>query len=87
MEELIEQIIERIKKLQEEPTDVNIGKVAELNLVMIRLQQLTLTDASQQRKLLIDFCTKLELKAKQYSYLIPDEDFIDEYLKNNKLAY
>ena len=38
---------------------------------------------SQQRELLIDFCTKLELKAKQYSYLIPDEDFIDEYLKDN----
>tara|TARA_R110000772_G_scaffold252509_1_gene367928 strand:+ start:96 stop:353 length:258 start_codon:yes stop_codon:yes gene_type:complete len=46
-------------------------------------QQLALTDVSQQRELLIDFCTKLELKAKQYSYLIPDEDFIDEYLKDN----
>ena len=38
---------------------------------------------SQQREQLIDFCAKLELKAKQYSYLIPDEDFIDEYLKDN----
>jgi hypothetical protein len=46
-------------------------------------EQLTLTNVSQQRELLIDFCTKLELKAKQYSYLIPDEDFIDEYLKDN----
>ena len=43
--------------------------------------QLALTDVSQKRKFLIDFCTKLELKAKQYSYLIPDEDFINEYLK------
>ena len=47
----------------------------------------SVSGVNQQRKLLIDFCTKLELKAKQYSYLIPDEDFIDEYLKNNKLAY
>ena len=46
-------------------------------------KQCTITDVSQQRELLIDFCTKLELKAKQYSYLIPDEDFIDEYLKDN----
>ena len=48
-----------------------------------KIEQLTLTDVSQHRELLIDFCTKLELKAKQYSYLIPDEDFIDEYLKDN----
>ena len=40
MIELMEQIIERIKKLQEEPTDVNIGKVSELNLIAIRLHQL-----------------------------------------------
>ena len=46
-------------------------------------EQLILSGVSQQRELLIDFCTKLELKAKQYSYLIPDEDFIDEYLKDN----
>jgi len=44
-------------------------------------EQLRLHVVSQQRELLIDFCTKLELKAKQYSYLIPDEDFIDEYLE------
>jgi hypothetical protein len=44
---------------------------------------LTLGNVSQQREQLIDFCAKLELKAKQYSYLIPDEDFIDEYLKDN----
>ena len=46
-------------------------------------KQCTITDVSQRRKQLVDFCTKLELKAKQYSYLIPDEDFIDEYLKDN----
>ena len=44
---------------------------------------LNIHNVSQHRELLIDFCTKLELKAKQYSYLIPDEDFIDEYLKDN----
>jgi hypothetical protein len=47
------------------------------------LVKLILSGVSQHRELLIDFCTKLELKAKQYSYLIPDEDFIDEYLKDN----
>ena len=46
-------------------------------------QQLILSGVSHRREQLIDFCTKLELKAKQYSYLIPDEDFIDEYLKDN----
>ena len=55
----------------------------EAKLVVELVKKLTLTDVSQQRELLIDFCTKLELKAKQYSYLIPDEDFIDEYLKDN----
>jgi predicted enzyme involved in methoxymalonyl-ACP biosynthesis len=53
MREFIEQIDERIKKLQEETTDINIGKVAELNLVKIRLQQLTLTAVSHQRELLL----------------------------------
>ena len=48
-----------------------------------QVKNLSLSGVSQQRELLIDFCTKLELKAKQYSYLIPDEDFIDEYLKDN----
>jgi hypothetical protein len=48
-----------------------------------QVKNLSLSGVSHQRELLIDFCTKLELKAKQYSYLIPDEDFIDEYLKDN----
>jgi hypothetical protein len=53
------------------------------NAFIEKKEQLHIPDVSQQRELLIDFCTKLELKAKQYSYLIPDEDFIDEYLKDN----
>ena len=48
-----------------------------------QVKNLSLSGVSHQRELLIDFCTKLELKAKQYSYLIPDEGFIDEYLKDN----
>ena len=48
-----------------------------------KVKNLSLSGVSNRRELLIDFCTKLELKAKQYSYLIPDEDFIDEYLKDN----
>ena len=48
MEEFLEQINERITKLQEEPTDVNIGKVVELNLVKIRLQQLILFGYNQR---------------------------------------
>jgi hypothetical protein len=57
MKKLVKQIRERIKKLQEEPTDVNIGKVAELNLVAIRLQQLILpgvVEQNEQLRFLID---------------------------------
>ena len=43
MEELIEQIKERIKTLQLEPTDVNIGKIVELNLVNMRLAKINYT--------------------------------------------
>jgi len=57
-------------------------KITDL-LKKYETKQLIIHIVSQQRELLIDFCTKLELKAKQYSYLIPDEDFIDEYLKDN----
>ena len=49
MEEFIKQINERITKLQEEPTDVNIGKISELHLVKIRLCQLILSDSDKQR--------------------------------------
>ena len=42
MEELFEQIKERIKVLQKDPTHVNIGKISELTLVNIRLQHLIL---------------------------------------------
>lgn len=40
MKEFIKQIDERIKHLQTNPTDVNIGKVAELTLVKLRIKQL-----------------------------------------------
>ena len=36
-----------------------------------------------EKELLIDFCKSLELKAKEYNYLIPDENYIDEYLIDN----
>ena len=55
----------------------------DITFLLENNKQLILSGVSHQRELLIDFCTKLELKAKQYSYLIPDEDFIDEYLKDN----
>ena len=77
------------RKLFKKEHDSLIGKGDNIQNVMTEdcfvrvIKKLTLTDVSQQRELLIDFCTKLELKAKQYSYLIPDEDFIDEYLKDN----
>ena len=59
MEEFIEQINERIAKLQEDPTDVNIGKISELHLVRIRLHQLTLSDDNNQREQLITFLMKV----------------------------
>jgi len=46
-------------------------------------QLLALTDVSQQRELLVDFIAKMEEKAKEYKYLVPSENFIDEYLRNN----
>jgi hypothetical protein len=76
------------KYIKEHKPDV-LGKdiidyVEQLKLDKEALEkQLILSGVSNRRKQLIDFCTKLELKAKQYSYLIPDEDFIDEYLKDN----
>lgn len=39
MQEFIQEINERIEELQKEPTDVNIGKVAELSLVLLRLRK------------------------------------------------
>ena len=50
MEEFIEQINERIAKLQEDPTDVNIGKISELHLVKIRLHQLILNNIDDKLK-------------------------------------
>lgn len=44
MEELREQIKERIKELQLNPCLVNIGKVSELTLVNMKLKQLILSD-------------------------------------------
>ena len=46
-------------------------------------KQLLLHNVSQQRELLIDFCAKMEEKAKEYKHLVPSEKFIDEYLTNN----
>jgi len=76
------------KYIKEHKPDV-LGKdiidyVEQLKLDKEALEkQLILSGVSNRREQLIDFCTKLELKAKQYSYLIPGEDFIDEYLKDN----
>ena len=42
MKELIEQIEQRVKKLQEDPNTINIGKVSELTLVKMRLQKVIL---------------------------------------------
>ena len=80
----LKQLEEIQKELFKQQCDLDIQKAMVKHFIKKKkYEQLTLTDVSQQRELLIDFCTKLELKAKQYSYLIPDEDFIDEYLKDN----
>ncbi len=48
-------------------------------------QQLLIADVKEiiEKQLLIDFCKSLELKAEEYNYLIPDEKYIDEYLRDN----
>ena len=50
MEELIEQIKERIKILQLKPNAVNIGKVAELTLVNKRLAKINYTRCCETLK-------------------------------------
>jgi hypothetical protein len=74
--------IEQFQRINGTPSLEDIKGQIEL-LKDYEKEQLELTAVSQQRELLIDFCAKLELKTKQYSYLIPDDDFIDEYLKGN----
>ena len=46
MKELIEQITERIKELQKQPCDINIGKISELTLINIKLKALNVQDVS-----------------------------------------
>ena len=46
-------------------------------------KQLIIADVSNRRKLLIDFCLKMEEKALEYKHLVPSEEFIDKYLKGN----
>ena len=47
------------------------------------VKKCNIADVSQQRELLIDFCSKAEDKAGEYKFLIPNPDFVDEYLKGN----
>jgi hypothetical protein len=46
MIELINQITERIKELQKQPSDINIGKISELTLINIKLKALNIDDVS-----------------------------------------
>lgn len=46
-------------------------------------KQLIIADVSNRRELLIDFCSKAEDKAGEYKFLIPNRDFVEEYLKGN----
>tara|TARA_R110000764_G_scaffold193277_1_gene278542 strand:- start:506 stop:805 length:300 start_codon:yes stop_codon:yes gene_type:complete len=80
MIEFIEQIDERIKKLQEEPTDVNIGKVAELNLVKIRLQQLILSGVMQPLPSKEEMTLELKTMLKELN-----KDVKPSYLKRSVL--
>jgi hypothetical protein len=81
IEKKIKDLKEFIKQKTDQGTANYLGKEIREICGMVETEQSSITAVSQQRELLIDFCTKLELKAKQYSYLIPDDDFIDEYLK------
>ena len=45
-------------------------------------EQLRLNDVSN-RRLLIDFCSKVEETLEMYGHLAPNEAYIDEYLKGN----
>jgi hypothetical protein len=40
-------------------------------------------DDSDRRKLLIDFCSKVEETLDEYRHLAPSEEFIDKYLNGN----
>ncbi len=44
MKVIFKEIEDRIKHLRKTPTDVNMGKISELTLVAIRLQQLLLKE-------------------------------------------
>ena len=69
-------------KLQGKKLDETQLEIIEFCLLH-DLEQLTSTDVSQQRELLVDFLAKMEEKAKEYKHLVPSEKFIDEYLKDN----
>ena len=81
--QLIEDLLECVNDATDTQTAMTGMTMCAILMNEVIDQALILPVVSHQRELLIDFCTKLELKAKQYSYLIPDEDFIDEYLKDN----
>lgn len=54
-----------------------------LELAIKQVENLALCKVSQQRELLIGFCSKVEETLEMYGHLAPNEAYIDEYLKGN----
>ena len=80
--EKLESWIEQFYKINGTPTLDDIK--GQINLLKdYETEQLIIADVSNRRKLLIDFCLKMEEKALEYKHLVPSEEFIDKYLKGN----